>query len=397
MFTGDNFSTSSLTDEDLKEFQDASLEDTSAIEKQDENTDDKEKEEFSETPKPKDGVGSMDLDDIEEETEEQEESKEEEEKEEDKKETPETKKESKSKSKQKEEVVLDFNAVYKNYVKKGLWVPVTDEEGNEIEVNDEETFEKLMDWQVQNAAESTLKERESEYGEQYQTLVNHLKNGGSIEELASSFQQERDLDEIDTETLEGAEEILTAYYESLDWDKTDIKDQIEALKDRGDDSFKSFASKRKADLKKTFSAEREEIIAQQQIQAKRLKDYQENYNKEFKKAIHSQEVHEREKKELEKFYYDLKNPVNGGKASDFYVKFEEIKQNPSKWMKLVQFIKDFDSFEKKETTEKKVKTSLFKMMREGEMTTKKVSETPEPTKKQTKGPPTTFKQFYNKV
>jgi len=299
----------------------------------------------------------------------------------------------KKSSKKEAEVEINFDAVYQKYVKKGLWVPVTDEDGNEVKIEDESTFEKLMDWQVQNAAELALKEREQEFGEQYQILVNHLKNGGKIEDLSNIYEQEKNIDDIDVSNEEGAEEVIQSYYESLGWDKQEIKDQIETLKDKGSDYFSSFAEKRKKDLKKYFDEEKQEIVARQEEYNKRIKDYQEKYNKDLKKLIHSQELPEREKKELEKFYYDFKNNIGGKKSSDFHLKFEEVKQDPAKWLKLIQFIKDIDSFEKKEKAAEKITASIFKKVRTGESI--KDSETPEAAEKKKPQAPTTFKRMFN--
>jgi hypothetical protein len=301
--------------------------------------------------------------------------------------------EPKKSSKKESEVEVDFNAVYQKYVKKGLWVPVTDEDGNEVQIDDEATFEKLMDWQVQNAADLTLKEREQEFGEQYQTLVTHLKNGGKIEDLSSIYEQEKNIDDIDVSEDSGAEEVIQSYYESLGWDKQEIKDQIETLKDKGSDYFSSFAEKRKKDLKKYFDEEKQEIVTRQEEYNKRIKDYQEKYNKDLKKLIHSQETPEREKKELEKFYYDFKNNMGGKKSSDFHLKFEEVKQDPAKWLKLIQFVKDIDSFEKREKAAEKITASIFKKVRTGESI--KDSETPEAVEKKKPQAPTTFKRLFN--
>jgi hypothetical protein len=379
----------SLTPEDLKEFE-VSVEDTGTVEKEDKSEDKSEEKEVKKIVDKGGDVSSLDDDFLKE----LEEEKEEGDKEttEDKKEV--SKKSTEEKSKSKEKLALDYNAVYQNYVKKGSWVPVTDEDGNEVEIADEETFVKLMDWQVKNAAENALKEREEEFGQQYQTLVNHLKNGGRIEDLANTYEQERNIEDIDTSDEKGAENIIEAYYESLGWDKTEIKDQIETLKDKGLDYFSNFAEKRKTDLKKSIDAEREEIVAQQEEAARRMREHQETYNKNLKKLIHSQDVPEREKKELEKFYYDLKNPVNGKKASDFYIKFEEARQDPAKWIKVIQFFQDIDSFDKKSKVENKVTASIFKKVRTGESI--KDSQTPEAVEnKERKSPPSTFKRMFN--
>lgn len=380
IFMLDTMQLSSLSDEDLKEFE-PTLEE--GIQKE-EKPEDKKFEDTNDKLEP----GSLDEDFLNQEEEEEDKALEKEEKEE-KPATP--KKEIKKSDKQ--QVDLDFNAVYQKYVKQGTWVAVTDDEGNEVEINDEETFVKLMDWQVQNAADLALREREQEYGEQYQSFVHYLKSGGRIEDLANSFAQEKEIDEIDAKDLDGAEQIIEAYYESLGWDKQEIKDQIETLRDKGNDSFTTFAEKRKIELKKSIDSERQELIAKQEVEARRVKAYQEKYAKELKQAIHSQSIPEREKKELEKFYYEYKNPVRGGKASDFYIKFEETKQDPAKWLKVVQFIKDIDSFEKKNETKKQVVNSIFKSVRTGENI--KDSQSPEAVKEEKSKAPTTFRRMFS--
>lgn len=386
----ETFSVGSLSDEDLKEFQSPTLEDTASLEKEEKATTKEEKVEKEEkVVENKKTVGSLEEEFITE-----------------KENTPDEveeeivstdTKEKKPAKSSKEEIALDFNAVYQKYVKKGTWVPVTDENGNEVEVNDEETFIKLMDWQTQNAADNALKERESEFGDQYQTLVTHLKNGGKVEDLASNYQQEREYDSYDLDNTEDAESVIKAHCEAMEWSAKRTKSYIDSLKDQGDEAFKEVAEESKAALVKAVKEEREQIVAEQEVQAKRIADYQKAYNTKLRESIHSQEIPEREKKDLEKFYYDLKNPVQGGKASDFYLKFEEIKQDPAKWMKLVQVVKDFENFEKKSTTEKEVKTKLFKLVREGESLSKKDSQTPEAVKTDRKQAPTTFKRLYNQV
>lgn len=381
MSSATEFQLSSLSDDDLKEFEAPSFEETVQKEKESDNPIEKEPPVKKKEVSPEQNITSF--------IEEGEESSEEAAKETEKQAKPE-KKEAAALD---EGAVLDLQAVYQSYVDKGIWVAVTDSEGNEIQIEDEETFEKLMDWQAKNAANLALAEREQEYGEKYQLMIHHLKNGGRMEDLASSFQESTDLESLDENDISDAETIIRSYYESLDWEKSEINDQIETLKDRGDESFKSFASKRKADLARSIKANREEMMREQEIQAKRIRDYQEAFNRELRKEIYSLELPDREKKDLDKFYYEKKNPVNGGKASDFYIEFEKIKQDPKELIKLIRYVKNRDNFEEKAETEKKVKLSIFKRAQEGETMIKKGTQLPEAEKAEKGKRPTTFDKF----
>jgi hypothetical protein len=306
--------------------------------------------------------------------------------------------ESKSKAKAEEVDSIDYNNYYKLLVNKGVWteVELQNEEGEEVQL-DEESFNVLAERQAEWKAQAILEEREAQFGKQYKELVEHLSRGGRVEDLANTYEQEKELDDLDTSNLDEAEAIIEAYYENLGWDKSEIKDQIDTLKDKGDENFRTFAEKRKGDLKKSLDVEREQIKAVQHERASRIKASNEKYIKDFRASIHNQDVPEREKKEIEKFYFEHKHQLQNGKASDFYVKFEEIKQDPTKWLKLVSFVKDFEKFEKTDVTEKKVKKDVFKLIRTGESLSKKVSEDPQRGKEEKRQAPTIFKKLYNSV
>ena len=98
---------------------------------------------------------------------------------------------------------------------------------------------------------------------------------------------------------------------------------------------------------------------------------------------------------MEKFYFDYKHPIGENQvASDFYVKYQEIQSDPSKFYKLVKFIKNIDSFEDKKKVETDTKKKAFELVRSGELLIKKDSQSPEQVKS-TKSAPTTFKKLFS--
>ena len=104
---------------------------------------------------------------------------------------------------------------------------------------------------------------------------------------------------------------------------------------------------------------------------------------------------DREKKEMEKFYFEYKHPIGPNQvASDFYVKYQEIQSDPSKFYKLVKFIKNIDSFEDRKKVETDTKRKTFDLVRSGEALIKKDSYSPNEVKS-TKKAPTTFKKLFS--
>ena len=81
-------------------------------------------------------------------------------------------------------------------------------------------------------------------------------------------------------------------------------------------------------------------------------------------------------------------------ASDFYVKYQEIQSDPSKFYKLVKFIKDIDSFDDRKKVEASTQRKTFDLVRSGEALIKKDTQSPNEIKS-TRKAPTTFKKLFS--
>lgn len=312
-------------------------------------------------------------------------------------ETPKKKEEPKASKSLKDSI--DYNAYYDSLVKEGLWkeVNLKDDAGVERQLSAED-FQTLSLKQAEWKAEDVLSEREAEFGTQYKELTEHLKNGGKVEDLAQSYQQQIDVESIDITNPDGAEQVIETYCESMGWSSKRTKNYINDLKDKGEVELKEVAQESQEALVTIIKEDREQVKKNQEIVAKRNKDYTDRFTKALKESIHKDEVPDREKRDLERFYFDYKHQLENGKASDFYLKYEEIRNDPQKWFKLVKFVKDFDQFEDKTKTANKIKKDTFNLIRTGEVITKKGSEFPEESKKEDKvTAPETFKKFFQKV
>lgn len=293
---------------------------------------------------------------------------------------------------------LDYTAYYKLLVSKGEWIEVTDDKGNpldDIELDDE-TFQELAIKQAEWKADLILKERESEYGTQYQELVQYLKNGGRLEDIARYNNQIFDVEQLDPSNSEQAEEILKAHYEALGFSEKRIKVSIDSLKDQGEDILIETANESKQALLEAIQEEKEEELQRQELIKRRNEDAKMRFTRSLKEQIHTDGISDREKKELEKFYFDYRTPIPGGVASDFYIKYQEIQSDPSKFYKLVKFIKNIDGFQESDKADKKAVKNTFNLLRTGETISKKSTEYPDNKKSASnKKPPTTFKKLFS--
>ena len=292
---------------------------------------------------------------------------------------------------------INYTNYYKLLVEKGEWQEVTDANGNPIDSSeiDAETFSELAIQQAQWKADNVLMEREQEFGSQYQELVNYMKNGGRVEDLARFQAQTTDIESLDHTDPAEAEEIIKAHYEALNFSEKRIKTIIDSLKDQGEDVLIENAAESKEKLLEAIQEEKEEEFRRQELINSRQKEAQQRFTRSLKEQIHSDQLADREKKEMEKFYFEYKHPIGPNQvASDFYVKYQEIQSDPSKFYKLVKFIKNIDSFEDRKKVETDTKRKTFDLVRSGEALIKKDSYSPNEVKS-TKKAPTTFKKLFS--
>jgi biotin operon repressor len=292
---------------------------------------------------------------------------------------------------------INYTNYYKLLVEKGEWQEVTDANGNPIDSSeiDAETFSELAIQQAQWKADNVLMEREQEFGSQYHELVNYMKNGGRVEDLARFQAQTTDIESLDHTDPAEAEEIIKAHYEALNFSEKRIKTIIDSLKDQGEDVLIENAAESKEKLLEAIQEEKEEEFRRQELINSRQKEAQQRFTRSLKEQIHSDQLADREKKEMEKFYFEYKHPIGPNQvASDFYVKYQEIQSDPSKFYKLVKFIKNIDSFEDRKKVETDTKRKTFDLVRSGEALIKKDSHSPNEVKS-TKKAPTTFKKLFS--
>jgi PHD/YefM family antitoxin component YafN of YafNO toxin-antitoxin module len=264
-------------------------------------------------------------------------------------------------------ISIDFSKYYEMMVDKGLWSKVTDNQGkplDTIELNAEQ-FQELSFKQAEWKAEELLQSKEEEFGNQYNQLLEYVKNGGKVEDLASSYAEEKDLDAYDTEDTDDAKQLVESYYKALGWTDKKISNYIEMLEDKADESLKEEAEEAKEKLLDSVKESREQVLEQQRSYQQIQKDSRDRFNKNIRETIYRTDIPERDKKSLDSFFFDYKHNTPQGRFSDYALKIREIQEDPSKFTKLLQFVKDIDSFQAKKETEKEVNKKVFDLFKTG--------------------------------
>lgn len=286
-------------------------------------------------------------------------------------------------TKGKEEVALDYKALAESRIKNGAWEEY--ENWNELKDTVEwtpELFEKLETEQFQAKVARAVDEEKSSYGNQAKLLIDHLKNGGTVQDLLPSIQQETDVESLDENDVDAAEELVRAECQAKGWSDKRTKAYIDGLKDQGEDLLKETAKEAKSALKSIIEEERQEIVNQQAIQAKQAREYWEGFNKKVRESVFKdEELSPKEQKDLEKFAFDFKHqdPKTGQKYSDFNLKFEEIKKDPVSYAKFVKVIKNFDKIVNKEVAKKEATKEISFLLRgaQSNLGSNKTTESPE--------------------
>lgn len=228
---------------------------------------------------------------------------------------------------------------------------------------DAETFADLYKQQFELKAEKELQKKEEALGEQEKNLYKYFKDGGNIENLLEIYREQRNINDIDITSEDGAIEIITAHLELSGLPEKSIKKVITGLQDAGVEELLETAKDSKDKLLETLAEQEAEKLKEQERINKANRLAQEKFDKEIRLALHSDAIPKREKSDIEDFLFNYKpNPEIGQNTTGFYDRFVEIQRDPKKWYKLVKFVKDFDKFEEKTKVEKETKAKVFKFI-----------------------------------
>ena len=252
---------------------------------------------------------------------------------------------------------VEVKSLVDYFISQGIWQDFEGREDIEDSEWNDELFKKIQDWQVKTKAEELYENEVGRGGETAKEIIEFVKNGGNPKEISKLFQEQVDIENIDTSTEDGQTLIIKEYYERLGWKPEKINRYIERLKDDGAESFKAEAEDFKDQILKAVQDERKEVLKQQEQRYAQRQAYLEEFNTQVKETIFKdfEDLNDRERKEVFKF---LSTPAfkdeEGNTYTALQVKYQEIQKDPKKYAKFVKLLFQFDDLEK--SIEKKVQT-----------------------------------------
>jgi hypothetical protein len=241
-----------------------------------------------------------------------------------------------------EDTQKGVNSVLKNtmdyLIQQGAW---EDFEGREELELDNETYAKIALEQDSRRLQSMFEEMVDSTGPYGKAIIEFAKNGGNPDEVIDLFKEQKQLNSIDIEDINGQKDIIKHYYtEVMGWksEKADkyisnlvLSNELEDEAKEVKDHFTAYYQKEVSRLNK----EREDHVQRQ-------KEAEQAFETNIRSAIKERKdltPSERKLVEEQLLRYDQKLP-NGNLVNKFYVNFAKMQANPADYIELVMFVND---------------------------------------------------------
>lgn len=321
-----------------------------------------------------DRVEDIDLDDYPEGDDEDEDEDEEGEDEKEKKTAKRTKetKEPETKNEDAPEVVSVLKSTVDYLVENGLW---QDFEGREDMEFDEETYAKLAAEQDKIRVQGMFDEMIDSTGPFGKAIIDFVKSGGNPDEIIDLFKEQKAVEAISTDSVDGQKTLIKQYYtDVMGWkpEKAEkyisnlvLSNELENEADEVKELYSSF-----------YKKEADRLNQEQQEFANKQKEAEQAFEANIKNTVKARkDLNPSEKKMVEEYLlsYDQRLP-NGQMVNKFYVNFAKMQANPEDYIDLVMFVMDKNKFVQKvaKTEETKATAKAFSFIKgNGAVSTKK--------------------------
>lgn len=314
------------------------------------------------------GIPNVDLDDLFKQQEEKKETSEEEKKtEEPAKEEEEKPAEEEKKEEEKEEAPQEeqINAVLKStvdyLVDKGY---LKDFEGRDtLEINDD-VYADLITKQLDDKVSDLFDELIDSTGDYGKAIINHIKVGGNPDDIIDLFKEQKKIESFDISDKKGQTSLVKKYYsEVIGWKDSKIDSYLATL-EGSEDGLEEEAKEVQAKYDEvhqqqleTIRRENERVEKEQKAAVAARKKEQQEYVNNLVKAIDTYEIFDEKDKKLVKdsiLKFD-KKLSDGTPINAFFNKFYEIQKDPKEYIKLIHFVMDRQTYDKKVQVEQKNK------------------------------------------
>jgi hypothetical protein len=269
-------------------------------------------------------------------------------------------------------------------IEQGIWQDFDGREDLEIT---EEIYAKLAAKQDQFRVQNMFEEMIDRTGPFGKAIIDFVTNGGNPDEIIDLFKEQKQVESISIDNVEGQKDMIRSYYSDvLGWKTEKIEKFINSR--LVEDELESEAKEAKELFGNYYKKEAERLTKEQEGFIKQQKEAEQAFEQNIKSAIKERkDLHPNEKKSVEEYLlnYDQRLP-NGNMVNKFYINFAQMQQNPQDYIDLVMFVMDKNRFVQKLQTQEKNKATeqAFKFIKgNGAVSTKKGT-TYESVKKQEK-------------
>lgn len=255
----------------------------------------------------------------------------------------------------KTEVLSVLKTTVDYLIESGQW---QDFEGREDLDVTEEVYANLVREQDQLRVKGMFEELVDSTGPFGKAIIEFVKNGGSPDEIIDLFKEQKQVESISIDAIDGQKDMIKHYYtEVMGWKPEKVEKYISQLMLSGEveneaketkELFSNFYKKEAERLNK----ERGEYAAQQKQAEVEFETNIRNTIKDRKDLSLS------ERKTVEDYLlsYDQRLP-NGNMVNKFYVNFAKMQANPADYVDLVLFTMDKQKFMQKVQTQEKTKAA----------------------------------------
>jgi hypothetical protein len=257
-------------------------------------------------------------------------------------------------------------------VQTGVWA---DFEGREDMEIDEETYAKLVVEQDKARLESAFGELVDSTGPYGKAIIEFAKSGGNPDEIIDLFKEQKSIDSINIDDVDGQREIIKHYYtEVMGWKPEKAEKYIANLAISGE--LEPEAQEVKEMFTNYYKKEAQRLTEEQQEFRKQQIEAEKAFESNIRNTVKSRKdlsVAERKMVEDYLLSYDQRLP-NGQMVNKFYVNFAKMQANPEDYIDLVMFVMDKQKFVQKVAVKEKTDAAVnaFKFIKgNGAVSTKK--------------------------
>lgn len=236
-------------------------------------------------------------------------------------------------------------------IQQGAW---EDFDGrDEMELN-EETYAQLVLEQDRRRVQGMFEELVDSTGAYGKAIIDYVKNGGNPDEIIDLFKEQKQVDSINIDSLEGQKEILKHYYtDVMGWkgEKADRYINNLVLSNELEDEAKEI----KDLFTSHYQKEAQRLNSQREAALARQREAEEAFEGNIRSTVRERkDLSPSEKRMVEDYLlrYDQKLP-NGNLVNKFYVNFAKMQSNPQDYIDLVLFVMDKQKFVQKVATKEK--------------------------------------------